>query len=522
MFYEEEIDRYHSVQFHYEAGTDNLHLKALATKIWASFSEADQTEIEPKANRKSRLTGLQLIELIIIQLFSHWHTDVTLCLSTPRTKGTKNSKDFYNPTGVSTPKLVKVFNALEAYEYVDRINHTKSPEASSKDTTSMIRTSKRLHELFLTVAATDLDVDLNRHTKKIELTEWEVGSDGEVVKDKNKKKSKRYLPYDEGETHIQDKLKVLNDYNEILRKTHIDIANLEAPFVVRLVKDKTGKTSEQKLAINQTKKFVRRVYGRGSFEANGRFYGGFWKSVGDDYRKHITLDGFNTVELDYKRLHPNILRVQQGEEPVTDVYTMGTEPILKRFDLEQQRDIMKLVVMIVLNAADEDKAYQVFRQQFVTAKGEPKDPRASITKKEFNLLTAAFVNKHPSLENQIAADKGIQLMNTDSQIVEEIIKTFNKLGKPLLTVHDSIIVKEQDEVLARTEMIKASASVIGTELKFDEKRVTKSRVDGTRRFHEPEFTKAYQEQLMAGPALTKTVRHKQSLTIFEEWKQSLV
>tara|TARA_B110000977_G_scaffold142582_1_gene180958 strand:- start:130 stop:681 length:552 start_codon:yes stop_codon:yes gene_type:complete len=183
---------------------------------------------------------------------------------------------------------------------------------------------------------------------------------------------------------------------------------------------------------------------------------------------------------------------------------------------------MKLLVMIVLNAANEDKAYQGFRHQFVTAKGEPKDPKASITKKEFILLTAAFVNKHPCLENQIAADKGIQLMNTDSQIVEEIIKTFNKLGKPLLTVHDSIIVKEQDEVLARTEMIKASASVIGTELKFDEKRVTKSRVDGTRRFHEPEFTKAYQEQLMAGPALTKTVRHKQSLTIFEEWKQSLV
>ena len=42
MFYEEEMDRYHSVQFHYEAGTDNLHLKALAAKIWASFSEADQ------------------------------------------------------------------------------------------------------------------------------------------------------------------------------------------------------------------------------------------------------------------------------------------------------------------------------------------------------------------------------------------------------------------------------------------------------------------------------------------------
>ena len=86
--------------------------------MWSSFSEADQTEIEPKANRKSRLTGLQYVELIVIQLFSHWHTDQTLCLSSPRAKGIKNTKDFYNLTGVSTPNLVKVFNALEAYEYV--------------------------------------------------------------------------------------------------------------------------------------------------------------------------------------------------------------------------------------------------------------------------------------------------------------------------------------------------------------------------------------------------------------------
>jgi len=126
MFYEEEMDRYHSVQFHYDAGTENKPLKSLAVNLWSSFSEADQTEIELKANRKSRLTGLQYVELIVIQLFSHWHTDVTLCLSTPRARGTKNTKDFYNPTGVSTPKLVKVFNALEAYEYVDRVNHTKS------------------------------------------------------------------------------------------------------------------------------------------------------------------------------------------------------------------------------------------------------------------------------------------------------------------------------------------------------------------------------------------------------------
>ena len=113
-------------------------------------------------------------------------------------------------------------------------------------------------------------------------------------------------------------------------------------------------------------------------------------------------------------------------------------------------------------------------------------------------------------------------MNTDSQIIEEIIKVFNKLGKPLLTVHDSIIVREHDEVLARTEMTKASAKVIGTELRFDEKRMTKGRVDGTRSFNDPEFTKSYQEQHMEGPALTKTVRHKQSLAIFEEWKQSKV
>ena len=54
----------------------------------------------------------------------------------------------------------------------------------------IIRTSKRLHELFLMIAATELDVDLNKHSEKIELTEWEVGPDGKVVKDKHNKKAK--------------------------------------------------------------------------------------------------------------------------------------------------------------------------------------------------------------------------------------------------------------------------------------------------------------------------------------------
>ena len=65
-------------------------------------------------------------------------------------------------------------------------------------------------------------------------------------------------------------------YNAFLHNVYIDISSLEEAFILRERQD--GKT--QLLSIYQSKKLVRRIFSRGEWHFNGRFYGGFWQSVG--------------------------------------------------------------------------------------------------------------------------------------------------------------------------------------------------------------------------------------------------
>lgn len=86
-------------------------------------------------------------------------------------------------------------------------------------------------------------------------------------------------------------------YNAFLHNTYIDVSTLEEPFIV-------SKKVNYRIAINQTKKFVRRVLSRGKWKYNGRFYGGFRKSINADYCAKIRIDNRPVVEVDFKSLHP--------------------------------------------------------------------------------------------------------------------------------------------------------------------------------------------------------------------------
>ncbi|MDB2598154.1 hypothetical protein N9Y08_02260 [Paracoccaceae bacterium] len=515
------IDRYHSQPFSYHANTDSLALQQLSKVIWQSFSDEDRTNIDGTSNNKGNLLGQDYLLLIIIQLFVHWKSDPSLCLGTPRGNDTINVRDFYNTKMISSAKLVRVFDTLISNGYVDHVNHTYIETSNNKNTTSRIRTNKKLHLLFREVNASEFDVDLNADTKQIHLTDWVIDDDGDLVKDLNNKKAKEYLKYDENEPHIVAKLKVLTDYNNLLRRTHVDLSNLERPYIVRQKKNKkTSALEDQLIPITQQKKFVRRIFSRGSWEANGRFYGGFWQQIGSEYRHHIRINGNTTVELDYSSLHPNILLVEQGVPPSEDVYTISEQPILKRFDLSSQRKIIKMAVMMLLNADRINKAYNALMNTYKTPKGEQKDPRSTITYKEFELFIEAFIKNHPSLKNLIGKDQGIRLMYKDSQIIEYIIENFTNENIPILCVHDSIIVEEQHVNKARQEMKRATKKIIGTELNFDQNRITYDLVNGTRTYQDKDFTQQYVETFTEQYPKQVADRHKAELKKFQEWKLS--
>ena len=173
---------------------------------------------------------------------------------------------------------------------------------------------------------------------------------------------------------------------------------------------------------------------------------------------------------------------------------------------------------MLLNADDIDKAFKALKAKFATPPGDTIDIRADLTREEFNSYLDTFIMHHPSLEKYMGKDEGIKLMYQDSLIVEELIRNFTAREIPILCVHDSIIVQEKYLDLAREEMKKATVKLLGVELDFDQNRVTKDLVDGTRGFKDTQFTASYWEAFIQQYPSGVTTRYQDNLDKFNEWK----
>ena len=91
--------------------------------------------------------------------------------------------------------------------------------------------------------------------------------------------------------------------NEILKQTFIDIPFLEKPYI---------QYKGKKYTVNQHSKLVRRIFSKGSFGKGCRYYGGWWQSIGEKQREKILMDDRETIEIDYKSLHPVLAYAKKG------------------------------------------------------------------------------------------------------------------------------------------------------------------------------------------------------------------
>lgn len=241
------------------------------------------------------------------------------------------------------------------------------------------------------------------------------------LRDKNRK-PKQFKSVEETRAMIKE-LKLYNELSE--------------QFVIR---DRNG----QRLFVNTMRIF------NNSFEEGGRFYNaqGVVQSLPSEERSKITIDGSPVTECDYTALHPSILATEQKYD-----FDEGFDPYnieIAGYDKKLLRKLAKMAMLIRLNCRN-DASYVMALSQWISKNLSTKQlykdkqiPKIIIDPME---ILYAIIDNNPYLLEKFQSNAivGLRLQCVDSSIAAKVINYFVQQNKCILCVHDSFIVKHEDQ-----------------------------------------------------------------------------
>jgi hypothetical protein len=184
-----------------------------------------------------------------------------------------------------------------------------------------------------------------------------------------------------------------------------------------------------------------RVFNRGKFSLGGRFYGAWWQNVPAEIRATIKINGADTVELDYPRLHPTLLYSLAGKPMDGDPYDLAGWP----------RDLVKVGFNTLVNA---DTPLSAQRSIANEIGGEGAHAKAQA-------LVRDIEAKHPAIAHMFASGAGLALMRRDSEMTEALLLQLTARGVVALPIHDSYVVAEQSKGDLMESMAEALQKSIG-------------------------------------------------------------
>ena len=425
-------------------------INSIVDTVFDSLNEDQKKAIQGRSNNAGRASGRDHLKVLLIDLFVAWKTDPGLCIGVARGNGAYSVNSRYNALHISS-RMPKIIDILCDEGFLDFANGSYNRQGSKQgNRTSRIKAASKLVNLFKQSPADVFDIDLHHKQECIILTKDDTNES-----EKSIRKLEEYTDTPETQ-EMRDRLQ---HYNQFLAETFIDIPSFTDPWLVRKKTD--GKT--QHIPIGPTNKFVRRIFSRGSWDLNGRFYGGWWQQVDRHLRKEIVINNQPTVEVDYSGIHVAILSALRDKPAnVGDRYRLKKH-ILQEFTEDEQRAIVKHLVLTAINARNEKTTYQAFRDDQPTGSRQKrlKDP-------ELALFLEAFIEENQHLQDDLCSDQGIRLMNIDSQITDRIITSFTEHERAILSVHDSYIVETFDVDHLSRAMATASKEVVGQDLSFEQ------------------------------------------------------
>lgn len=320
-----------------------------------------------------------------------------------------------------------------------------------------------------------------------------------ILKSKNADKSKRVrLPIPNGaKTRLMRTN--LNAINNLLSEQAIclNLTNDKLKAMCQEMADRNYKIdrydpqeTRKPRALNFSHVHLRRIFARGQMNLGGRFYGGWWQNIPKDYRRYITINGCQTVEVDFSTLHPTLLFLENKLDPPVDFYDLGLKTEGNpRFEPDAdlyviKRKIIKGFANALIN--DERGVHKLDKEAVATLGMESAE------------LKELLIKTHPIFAKAIKSDAGVRYQFIDSLIAESVMMKLLKQNIVCLCVHDSFVVIDDfhDELViamkeAFAEIVKADATLKPAELPIDGFEVHQSNMQKLSEETLSAFSRAY-------------------------------
>ncbi|MBN8630158.1 MAG: hypothetical protein J0L76_04800 [Rhodobacterales bacterium] len=406
-------DPWHSRVLDVHRWSDHPEIIRVVTQVWDTHFQHLQEE--GRSGPKPKQDFRHQLRVLVLDLYVAWLEDPTLSIAVSMSANDWKTWSRYNALNISK-KILQLIHGLADAGMIDVARGSYSGREAWWNRTTRVRAAEPLVTLFRGAKATRDDIPQIEGQECIVLK----AGDGDKAK---------LTEYEDTPETVKMR-RELEAYNALLADTFIDIPTLEEPWTTRL--DERGK--EVRVLIDHHHQFVRRIFSRGEWGCNGRFYGPWWQQISKELRSQIFINDTPTVEVDFKGLHVAILSAQKGVEVEGDPYALH-EGLVPGAPPPLQRQIAKKLILTAFNARSKKAAFGSFREGFPTghmAKG--------LTNSSLDDLLAAFTERHPHLAEFLFADHGIRLMNIDSKIAEFVHRWFTRRGVPVLSIHDSFII----------------------------------------------------------------------------------
>lgn len=333
-------DPWHSRPIDVHLCSDHPEVKGLTDKVWG---EAGLDRFEGTTGRKPKRPFREQLRVLLLDLYVAWLEDPDLCIGVSMNVNAWKTDSRYNALHLSK-RLLDIIPALHDAGLLDMSKGSYSAPNAPGNRTTRIRASETLQKSF---------ADAKFARQDIKRAEGE-----EIIILKNDQGRKVEYEDTPETTLMRERLEA---YNQLIASSFIDIRSLDEPVLE--ITDDDGNT--RAIRLDEDTYRTHRIFSRGSWDLNGRFFGGWWQRINSDLRSKICIDNQPTIEVDFQGLHVAMLYAKAGQAMTRDPYKTFDNSY-SGYPPELLRKLTKKLALMAINAKDKSSAYKSFRNDFPT------------------------------------------------------------------------------------------------------------------------------------------------------------